>query len=119
MFFSVKVNGMNTLDENIADNGGVRIAYFAYFNSWLRSHKPEKLLPILSYNQKQLFWITYGQTYCEITAENYNKWIITVDDHSPNKFRVNGVLSNNPQFAEDFNCPENTKMNPTKKCTVW
>ncbi|XP_031627155.1 neprilysin-2-like isoform X2 [Contarinia nasturtii] len=113
------VNGINTLDENIADNGGVRAAYFAYFNNWAQHHKPEKLLPILSYDQKQLFWISYGQTYCELTTKNYNKWIITVDEHSPNKFRVNGVLSNIPQFAQDFNCPIDAKMNPTKKCTIW
>lgn len=39
--------------------------------------------------------------------------------HSPGEFRIVGPLSNNPDFANDFNCPVGSKMNPEKKCFVW
>ena len=39
--------------------------------------------------------------------------------HSPGPYRILGPLSNNDDFARDFNCPVGSKMNPAKKCQVW
>jgi predicted metalloendopeptidase len=44
---------------------------------------------------------------------------LTSDPHSPEIFRVNGPLSNMPEFAKDFNCEEKSKMHIEKKCKVW
>lgn len=47
------------------------------------------------------------------------KMRITMDVHSPEKFRVNGPVSNMKEFSEDFECPEGSPMNPIEKCEVW
>ena len=44
---------------------------------------------------------------------------IITGSHSPVKFRVNGPMSNIPEFSKDWNCPLGSKMNPRNKCTVW
>ena len=41
------------------------------------------------------------------------------DEHSPDKFRVNGPLSQNLDFQSDWECPANSKMNPPNKCALW
>lgn len=114
----LNLNGINTQGENIADNGGLREAYIAY-NNWVKQNQPEGILPGLKYNQRQLFWISAAQTWCAVSRGEYNKNKIITGMHSPNEFRVNGVVSNMNEFAFDFNCPEQTKMNPEHKCQVW
>lgn len=110
------MNGLITLDEDIADNGGVQMAYYAYRN-WVERNGAEGILPGMNYNQQQLFWIATAQKMC-ITS-NHNEEEIQTDVHSPNEFRVEGAFSNMPEFAIDFNCPVGSHMNPVKKCSVW
>ena len=45
--------------------------------------------------------------------------LVTIDPHSPPKFRVNGPLSNYNEFWEAFSCSEGTNMHPAKPCEVW
>lgn len=112
------MNGINTQGENIADNGGVKEAYRAY-TRWVERHGAEPALPGLKYNAQQLFWISVAQTWCGVTRNEFNILLITTDVHSPNEFRVIGTISNMRDFANDFNCPAGSKMNPVKKCEVW
>lgn len=112
------MNGINTQGENIADNGGIKEAYLAYTN-WVNRNEPEGILPGLKYNQKQLFWIAFAQTWCAASRTAFNKNKVTTGFHSTNEFRVIGPLSNMNEFSYDFNCPEGTRMNPLKKCAVW
>lgn len=132
------MNGINTQGENIADNGGIKESYLAY-QRWTEENEPEQRLPGLDYSPQQMFWISAAQTWCSVYRPgklytqlpqfclrfNKNffaesmKMRITTGVHSPAQFRVLGPLSNMKDFANDFNCPEGSAMNPSKKCEVW
>ncbi|NWI46155.1 NEP protein, partial [Picathartes gymnocephalus] len=112
------LSGINTLGENIADNGGVRQAYKAYEN-FVRKHGKEKLLPGLDMNHKQLFFLNFAQVWCGTYRPEYAVNSIKTDVHSPGKFRVLGSLQNSPEFSEAFSCTTADSMDPAKKCRVW
>ncbi|XP_076197608.1 neprilysin [Aptenodytes patagonicus] len=112
------LSGINTLGENIADNGGVRQAYKAYEN-FVKKHGKEKLLPGLQMNHKQLFFLNFAQVWCGTYRPEYAVNSIKTDVHSPGKFRVIGSLQNSPEFSEAFSCTKTNYMDPAKKCRVW
>lgn len=118
-FFTKQINGITTQGENIADNGGVKVAYFAY-KKWKQLHGPEKSLPGLSkYIPEQLFWISAAQTWCAVDREWYAKHAVATDSHASNRFRVLGPLRNNKEFSKDFGCVAGSPMNPEDKCDIW
>ncbi|KFP12280.1 neprilysin [Egretta garzetta] len=112
------LSGINTLGENIADNGGIRQAYKAYEN-FVKKHGKEKLLPGLEMNHKQLFFLNFAQVWCGTYRPEYAVNSIKTDVHSPGKFRVIGSLQNSPEFSEAFSCTKTNYMDPAKKCRVW
>ncbi|KAM4694356.1 neprilysin-like [Discoglossus pictus] len=113
-----KLSGASTLEENIADNGGVRQAYRAY-KDYLRNNGREKNLPGLDLTNEQLFFIGFGQIWCSTYTQQYAVTSITDDEHSPGEFRVIGTLQNFPEFSEVFSCKSDDYMNPKKKCHLW
>ncbi|XP_073251055.1 endothelin-converting enzyme homolog [Porites lutea] len=117
-FYGHKVNGETTLSENIADNGGVTVAFEAY-RKWVREHWEEPRLPGVMLTNDQVFFISYARNWCshysKIAAGIATKYF----DHSPMPWRVNGTLRNIPEFSKAFNCPLGSPMNPIKKCKVW
>ena len=113
----VKVNGKLTLGENIADIGGVKQAYASY-KLWEKRHgQPKPMVEGLT--NDQLFFVAYGQVWCSLTTPEQARLRITTDSHSPARFRVNGPVSNNPDFAEAFSCKPGTPMRPENRCEVW
>lgn len=113
----VKVNGRLTLGENIADNGGLRLAFAALRRSLARSGRQS----LDGYTPEQRFFIGYAQTWCgNATAADERRRALT-DPHAPGEFRVNGVVVNDPEFAKAFSCPAGTAMAPPpdKVCRVW
>ncbi|XP_020844584.1 neprilysin isoform X2 [Phascolarctos cinereus] len=112
------LNGINTLGENIADNGGIGQAYRAYQN-FVKKNGKEKLLPGLKLNHKQLFFLNFAQVWCGTYRPEYAVNSIKTDVHSPGNFRIIGTLQNSPEFSEVFQCRKNDYMNPEKKCRVW
>ncbi|RXG54315.1 Endothelin-converting enzyme 1 [Armadillidium vulgare] len=114
----IKINGIYTQGENIADNGGIRVAYKAYMK-WVEDSGKEAMLPGLVYTPNQLFWIASAQIWCSVYRPEFLRNKIISDNHSPENFRVNGPLSNFDKFSEDFKCGANSKMNPEHKCIVW
>ncbi|KAL1116704.1 hypothetical protein AAG570_005176 [Ranatra chinensis] len=117
---NLKLNGVNTQGENIADNGGVKQAYRAY-RQWLKStDQGEPSLPGLDqFSPIQLFWISAANSWCSVYRDEELANRILTDVHSPGEFRVTGSISNMPEFSKDFNCPLGSRMNPVKKCNVW
>lgn len=112
------MNGFSTLNENIADNVGLKAAYHAYVKG-LNASEPEKRLPGLNFSPKQMFWISMANSLCGRYRGEYLKTSVYEERISPYKFRVNGPASNLPEFANDFQCNREAKMNPAKKCDLW
>jgi endothelin-converting enzyme/putative endopeptidase len=111
----VKLNGELTLGENIADNGGVKLAYQAY--KALRAGKPGPLQGAL--NEDQQFFLAYAQSWCASVRPEAAKLRAQTDPHSAPRFRVNGTLSNSTDFAAAFQCKAGSKMAPESRCQVW
>ncbi|CAL1279878.1 unnamed protein product [Larinioides sclopetarius] len=114
----MKLNGINTQGENIADNGGLKQAYWAY-HSWVKDHGPEPKLPGLKYTPSQLFWISAANIWCEKFRPEALKLEIISGSHSPSQFRVIGPMSNLHEFAKEFQCKPDSPMNRKNKCQVW
>lgn len=116
------LNGVNTLGENIADNGGVRESFRAYQNYITNQNggKPEPKLPGLQeYTSEQLFFISFSQTWCEkMTIEKLLDQVLS-NPHSPGKYRIIGPCSNSDEFVKAYNCPVGSNMNRKDKCILW
>uniref|UniRef100_A0A670IJN6 Membrane metalloendopeptidase like 1 n=1 Tax=Podarcis muralis TaxID=64176 RepID=A0A670IJN6_PODMU len=112
------VSGINTLGENIADNGGVRQAYKAYLK-WVAKEGQEPRLPGLDLTHNQLFFLNFAQVWCGSYRPEYASQSIKTDVHSPLKYRVMGSLQNFEAFSEVFHCKKGTAMHPTEKCRIW
>jgi predicted metalloendopeptidase len=112
----VKLNGELTLGENIADIGGLKLALAAF-----RDAKKAEAARISSegYTEEQLFFLAYGQSWCEKDRPEAVELMVKTNPHAPTKFRVNGVVADVPAFAEAFSCKEGTPMRPAKVCAVW
>ncbi|XP_022085466.1 endothelin-converting enzyme homolog isoform X3 [Acanthaster planci] len=112
------IDGKMTLGENIADNGGLKSAYRAY-QDWIKEHGEEKPLPALGLSHRQLFFVGFAQVWCSSQTPKEAQLQLITDNHSPARYRVIGTLSNSEDFAEQFNCPVGSPMNPKEKCEVW
>uniref|UniRef100_A0A913IE97 Neprilysin n=1 Tax=Strongyloides stercoralis TaxID=6248 RepID=A0A913IE97_STRER len=116
----LKINGVLTQGENIADNGGIKGAFRAYKNYIKRLGHDEPRIPgFEKYSNDQIFFMSYAQTWCGKAKPQSVIRQILGDPHSPMRFRVNGVMVNQPDFANAFQCPIGSKMNPGKRCEVW
>jgi len=114
----VKVNGKLTLGENTADNGGVLLAYMAY----LARAKKEGIditKKMDGYTGPQRFYIAYAQNWCENPRPEQVREQVLTDPHSPDHFRANGAVVNQPGFSEAFSCKKGTPMAPANNCRVW
>jgi putative endopeptidase len=111
----IKINGQLTLGENVADLGGLMLAYVA----WKNETRGQKLEPIDGFTPEQRFFIGYGQSWCENTRDESKRMYATIDPHSPEKYRTNGVVSNVPEFQQAFHCKAGSAMVREKRCRVW
>ncbi|MDE2491757.1 MAG: M13 family metallopeptidase [Elusimicrobia bacterium] len=111
----VRLNGKLTLGENIADNGGLFLAYAAFKKATAGAAPPD----VDGLTPDQRFFLSYGQSWCsDITPETARKYAQS-DPHSTGRWRVDGVVSNMPQFAKAFSCKEGDPMAPAKRNRVW
>jgi len=111
----IKINGKLTLGEDVADLGGLLLAYMA----WKEDTKNQKLEPIEDLTPDQRFFVGYGQSWCGQSRDETKRLRATVDPHSPEKYRTNGVVSNMPQFQQAFHCKAGTPMVNEDRCRVW
>ncbi len=111
----VKINGKLTLGEDVADLGGLLLAYMA----WKQNTKGQKLEPIEGFTPEQRFFIGYAQSWCGETRDEDKRLRAMVDPHSPDNYRANGVVTNKPEFQKAFQCKTGMPMAPEKRCRVW
>uniref|UniRef100_A0A0K0FP27 Phosphate-regulating neutral endopeptidase (inferred by orthology to a human protein) n=1 Tax=Strongyloides venezuelensis TaxID=75913 RepID=A0A0K0FP27_STRVS len=114
------INGLLTLAENIADNGGIKIAHRAYMKFLQISNGRDIGVPAYKdYTNEQLFFISFGRAYCEYSSKDNLEERINTDDHTPGEVRTNLALSNYKPFTDAFKCPVKSRMNPENKCQLW
>jgi len=111
----IKINGKLTLGEDVADLGGLILAYMA----WKDDSKGQNLQPLDNLTPEQRFFVGYGQSWCGETRDETKRLRATVDPHSPEKYRTNGVVSNMPEFQEAFHCKAGSPMVNQNRCRVW
>jgi putative endopeptidase len=111
----IKINGKLTLGEDVADLGGLILAYAA----WQGETKNQKLQPIDGLTPEQRFFIAYGQSWCNNQRPETKRLRATIDPHSPEQYRTNGVVSNMPQFQQAFHCKTGSPMVRQNSCRVW
>jgi putative endopeptidase len=113
----VHVRGKLTLGENTADNGGLRIAHMALLDTITKSGKtPQK---IDGYSPEQRLFLGWGQIWCQNMTDQMSRLLALNNEHSPGKFRVNGVVQNMPEFQKAWGCKAGQPMVPQNACHVW
>jgi putative endopeptidase len=114
----LKINGKLTLGENIADLGGVEIAFLALQKAWKRNGKPEL---IEGFTPEQRFFLNYARTEASAYREEKMREQIATDPHSPGIFRVNGILKNITAFHNAFGVTEVDPMflPETERAKIW
>jgi putative endopeptidase len=119
----LNVNGELTLGENIADLGGVTIAYAAMLaastEQGLQPHEPVGAEDGLTPAQR--FFISYAKIWRGNYTDEYTRLIIASDPHSPGEYRCNGVLENFPPFAEAFALDNDAPLakSPADVLKIW
>jgi predicted metalloendopeptidase len=114
----IHLNGKLTLGENIADLGGLKIAYSAFqvVKEDLAAQKKSKNK---GFTEDQKFFISFAQGWCAKVSPELEKLRAATDPHSPPRYRVNGVVVNSPDFAKAFSCQPGSPMAPRDRCIVW
>ncbi|KAH8311537.1 hypothetical protein KR044_006793 [Drosophila immigrans] len=127
LYYGKKLPETDEQSENIADNGGMRLAFDAY-RRWLESSMnvsdiipkiQKEMLPTLKYTNMQLFFISYAQVWCNDVLPAARRIQVTTDRHVPSMFRVIGPLANSYEFSDVFHCAKGTRMNPSHKCLLY
>ncbi|KAK8755133.1 hypothetical protein V5799_002164 [Amblyomma americanum] len=118
---NMSLNGRNTLGENIADNGAIRLAFKAYQRMKRRSKLQDLRLPGLKkFSGEQLFFIANAMMWCTNWRKEYLGQHIQYNPHSPSNYRVNIPFKNFPAFSKAFKCTKKSAMYPGKnKCVLW
>ncbi len=111
------VNPDLTMGENIADLGGLTMAYHAY----TRTAEFQNGIKVKGYTPAQRFFIAYAQLWKINYTDEELKNRLANDPHSPGMYRVNGPLKNCPEFFEAFNVQEGDKMRNQKEeiSKIW
>jgi putative endopeptidase len=111
----VKLNGKLTLGENVADNGGLRIAYMALEDAL--EGKPRTKID--GFTPEQRFFLGFAQVWCQNITDEAARLRAQTDPHSPGRYRVNGTVSNMPEFWKAFGCKKGQAMVSENACRVW
>jgi endothelin-converting enzyme/putative endopeptidase len=110
----IKINSKLTSGEDVADLGGTLLAYLAWKDADGNDDKP-----VDGFTPDQRFFIGFAQWACENQRDENLRANAIVNPHSPGKYRINGIVSDLPQFQRAFKCGDNAPMVRTKACKIW
>jgi putative endopeptidase len=103
---TLHLNGRQTLSENLADIGGLKLAYAALE----RSLSGKERVAVNGYTPEQRFFIAYAQSRRALDGSDYLRDKVMMNVHSPEKWRVVGPIVNMPEFAAAFHCAAGDAM---------
>jgi endothelin-converting enzyme/putative endopeptidase len=111
------INSELTSGEDIADLGGVVLAWHA----WKKETENQRLMPIDGLTPEQRFFVGFAQWACAAERPESLRLHAATDPHSPPAYRINGVVVNMPEFKHAFNCPDDAAMvKPEEEvCRIW
>lgn len=117
LFDTIPLNGELTLGENIADLGGITLAYEAFKNT--QQYKEQK--KIEGFTPEQRFFLAYAQSKMIAVRPDLQRRLINIDPHSPVEFRINGTLSNFTPFYQAFKVFQSDVMfrPESSRLTIW
>jgi putative endopeptidase len=113
---NLKINGKLTLGENIGDLGGLAVSYEAFENSLKGKPRPAD---IDGFTPEQRFFLGWAQVWSSKYTDEAIRAQVLGNPHADPRFRVNGPLSNMPEFAQAFGCKTGDKMVKEKMCDIW
>ncbi len=113
-----KINGALTIGENVADLGGLTLAYYALEKSL--KGKPEPAL-IDGFNWKQRFFLGWAQVWHMNTTDEALRNQVQTDPHSPAKSRINGPMPHLKEFQDAWKCGPGSKMilSDADRVVIW
>jgi endothelin-converting enzyme/putative endopeptidase len=114
----VHLNGKLTLGENLADLGGLWLAWIAWLDKAQTAHI-DMTATTDGYTPGQRFWIAYAQQWCTQTRPEQLRSQALGDAHAPDEYRTNTVLTDLPEFAKSFSCKKTAAMVAPAHCRVW
>jgi endothelin-converting enzyme/putative endopeptidase len=115
----LKLNGRLTLGENTADNGGARIALMALQHMIADDKTGQEGKKIDGYTPEQRFFLGFGRVWCQKVRPELSRTLVTIDPHSPGKYRIDGVVQNMPEFQQAWGCKAGQPMVAQNACRVW
>jgi endothelin-converting enzyme/putative endopeptidase len=111
------INGSLTLGENIGDFAGLTVSHAAYLKA--KAGKPEPP-SIDGFTDEQRFFLGWAQVWAGKGTPEADRLQVATNPHSLPKWRVNGPLSNMPEFAKAFNCkPGDPMVRGEAACAIW
>jgi endothelin-converting enzyme/putative endopeptidase len=111
----IHINSKLTSGEDVADLGGTLLAYLA----WKKQTAGMNLETKDGFTPDQRFFIGYAQWACENNRPENLRVSAVTNPHSPGKYRVNGIVSDLPQFQQAFACKAGQPMVSAKACKIW
>ncbi|DBA02082.1 TPA: hypothetical protein N0F65_011149 [Lagenidium giganteum] len=127
------VDGKRTITEDIADNGGLSVAYRALRE---QRQKLEEHLHVEEHGHNRhhhhyhhhhrghhtddkVFFVAFAQNFCTKATDNILRTQLSSNAHAPSRWRVNGAVMNSAAFAHVFQCPASSAMIIQDKCEIW
>lgn len=112
----LNINGRLTLGENIGDLGGLNVAYTALLDSMKGKPRPAD---IDGFTPEQRFFLGWAQVWAAKSTPEAERSQVLGDPHSAARWRVNGPMSNMPEFAKAWGCKQGDKMVRANACLIW